>query len=85
MASAGVPAGKRSEGKGAGVGGGKVNKFSAEATNELGVPAGQTPGFGEGSSEISMNQLPSTARVVKSAKSNLMTGSSQNRGSGGNR
>lgn len=37
-----------------------------------------TPGASE-----SGNSLPSTAKVFKSAKSNLMTGSSQNRGPGG--
>lgn len=54
-------------------------------TNANGVPSRQTPGFEKGTPEVSMNQLPSTARVVKSAKSNLMDGSSQHRGSGGNK
>jgi len=64
-------------------------KYSAQKyglTKETGmvgrVPEGQSPGFEMGTPEVSMNQLPSNARVVKSAKSNLMEGSSQNRGSG---
>jgi hypothetical protein len=73
MANAGVPAGKRSEGKGVRSSGGKVN---GEAFS------GGVESFDK---EESMNQLPSTARVVKAAKSNLMTGMSQTRGPGGNK
>lgn len=61
--------------------GGKVNYLAPGSTN--GVPYGQTPGFGKGTPEISQNQLPSTARVIKSAPSTLMTGMSDHRGSGG--
>jgi hypothetical protein len=54
-----------------------------------GVPAGKSvkkPKVSEQSSPgsaASLNDLPSNARVIKSAKSNLMTGSSQSRGAGG--
>lgn len=54
-----------------------------------GVPAGKSvkkPKVSEQSSPgsaASFNELPSNARVVKPAKSNLMTGASQNRGPGG--
>lgn len=54
-----------------------------------GVPAGKSvkkPKVQEQASPgsaASLNELPSTARVVKSAKSNLMTGMSQSRGAGG--
>lgn len=54
-------------------------------TNDMGIPHGQSPSFGKGNKEVSMNQLPSTARVIKPASSNLMTGMSQNRGAGGNK
>lgn len=62
---------------------GKVNIFADSKTNEMGIPYAQTPGFGKGNKEVSRNQLPSTARVVKPAPSNLMTGMSQSRGAGG--
>ena len=81
MASAGVPKGKESVGKG--ISAGSKVSFLASGTNELGVPDGQTPGLGKGNKEVSMNQLPSNARVVKPATSNLMTGMSQSRGAGG--
>jgi hypothetical protein len=73
MAKQGVPKGKDTEGRGVDGGdGGKVN------TNAM------SGGFGSGlSKQDSMNALPSTARVVKPASSNLMTGMSQNRGPGG--
>lgn len=58
-------------------------KFLSSGTNSIGVPDGQTPGYGRGTAEESTNQLPSNARVVKSATSNLMTGMSQTRGAGG--
>lgn len=80
MASAGVPAGKKAKG----VDGGKVS-FLADGVGHDGVPDGQTPGYGKGNKEVSMNQLPSNARVVKPASSNLMTGMSQSRGAGGNK
>lgn len=83
MANQGVPKGKETEGKGIGAGS-KVNVFT-NRDNSMGIPAGQSPGFGDGNKEVSRNQLPSTARVVKPATSNLMTGMSQNRGSGGNK
>lgn len=82
MANQGVPKGKETEGKGVGAGS-KVNVSAKGVNSALGVPHGQTPGLGVGNKEVSMNQLPSNARVVKSAKSNLMTGMSQNRGPGG--
>jgi len=62
---------------------GKVNDLNESGSNELGVPYGQAPGLGRGNKEVSMNALPSNARVVKPAASNLMTGMSQNRGPGG--
>ena len=83
MANAGVPKGKESVGKGASAG--RQVNFLAKGTNELGVPDGQTPSLGKGNKEESLNQLPSNARVVKAAKSNLMTGMSQSRGPGGNK
>jgi hypothetical protein len=60
-----------------------VNTFNDSKTNEKGIPYSQTPGFGKGNKEVSSNQLPSTAKVFKPATSNLMTGTSSNRGSGG--
>lgn len=60
-----------------------VNTFNDSKTNEKGIPYAQTPGFGKGNKEVSLNQLPSNARVVKPATSNLMTGMSSSRGSGG--
>lgn len=83
MASQGVPSGKKVSMVDAG--GGMVNKFPDQTTNEMKIPYGQTPGFQKGNKEVSMNQMPSTARVVKPATSNLMTGMSQNRGTGGNK
>lgn len=83
MANAGVPKGQETEGKGVGVGS-KVNVFK-NVDNEIGIPAGQSPGFAKGNKEISLNQLPSNARVLKPATSDLMTGMSQNRGPGGNK
>ncbi len=72
MANAGVPKGKSNEGKGVDGGdGGKVN------TNAIKGGLKSLP------KQDSMNQLPSTAKVYKPAKSNLMTGMSQNRGPGG--
>lgn len=62
---------------------GKVNVFADSKANEMGIPYAQTPGLGKGNKEVSLNQLPSTARVVKPATSNLMTGMSASRGSGG--
>ena len=59
--------------------GGKVNLL-APGSNEIGIPHGQSPGLGRGDKYVSDNQLPSTASVVKSASSNLMTGMSQSRG-----
>lgn len=85
MANAGVPAGKKSEGRGVSASGGKVNKTDSESGNSMGIPARQTPGLGKGNKELSGNQLPSTARVVKPASSHLMAGMSQSRGSGGNK
>jgi hypothetical protein len=76
MANAGVPAGKKD--KQAPSSGGKVEFLTSGETN--GVPDGQTPGFGRGNKEVSMNQLPSNARVVKPASSNLLEGMSQSRG-----
>lgn len=63
----------------------KGNKISPETggSNSMGIPDGQAPGFGKGNKEVSMNQLPANAKVIASAKSNLMTGMSQNRGPGG--
>lgn len=61
------------EGKGVSSSAGKVN------TNAF---AG---GFHTSDKKDSFNQLPSTARVVKPASSNLMTGMSQSRGKGGNK
>ena len=81
MASQGVPKGKETEGAGVGSGS-KVNVLPS-GTNGMGIPHGQSPGLGQGNKEASMNALTSNARVVKPASSNLMTGSSQNRGSGG--
>jgi hypothetical protein len=78
MANAGVPSGKKSEGMGVGVGS-KVNTFT-NSDNEIGIPAGQSPGFGKGNKEISMNQLPSNSKVIFSAKSSLMEDMSQYRG-----
>jgi hypothetical protein len=80
MANAGVPAGKKD--KQAPSSGGKV-EFLTSGENENGVPDGQTPGFGRGNKEVSLNQLTSNARVVKPATSNLMQGMSQSRGAGG--
>lgn len=74
MANEGIPAGKRSLGKGVGVSKGKVNTEAHEG------------GFGTGiDKEDSLQQLPSNARVIKSASSNLMKGMSQSRGTGGNK
>lgn len=84
MANVAVPKGKETEGKGVSAGS-KVNVFSQNGTNSMGIPHGQSPSLGKGNKEVSMNQLPSTARVLKPAKSNLMTGMSQNRGAGGNK
>lgn len=61
---------------------GWVNKVPS-GVNSVGVPDGQTPGFGKGTSEVSMNELPSNATVIKCTKSNLMAGMSQSRGPGG--
>lgn len=85
MANTGVPKGNTTKGLGSGFSnhGGVVNDLDEAKSNELGVPYGQTPGLGGGHKETSMNQLASNARVVLCAKSNLMTGSSQNRGPGG--
>lgn len=81
MSNAGVPKGKETLGKGIRAGS-KVNE-SATGKNSMGIPDGQTPGIGKGNKEVSMNQLPSTAKVHYPAKSNLMTGMSQTRGPGG--
>lgn len=85
MANQGVPKGNTNKGLGAGFSnhGGVVNDLNEGGTNEIGVPYGQAPGLGRGNKEVSMNALPSNARVVKPAASNLMTGMSQNRGPGG--
>lgn len=65
---------------------GMVNDITNEnGTNDMGIPHSQSPGIGNGAKQNSMNALPSNARVIKSAPSTLMTGSSQNRGSGGNK
>lgn len=81
MANVAVPQGKSPKGI---VSGSKVTTGEdGGKKNSMGIPDGQTPGFGDGAKQNSLNQLPSTARVVKAAKSNLMTGSSQNRGAGG--
>jgi len=86
MATAGVPKGKSTEGMGVDGGdNGKVNYYNLSKTNSIGIPAGQAPGIDSGSKNLSMNQLPGNARVLKAATSNLMTGMSQNRGSGGNK
>lgn len=61
---------------------GKVNVL-VDKPNPMGIPAGQAPGIGDGRRENSMNELPSIAEVVYSAKSDLMTGMSMNRGPGG--
>jgi hypothetical protein len=81
MASVAVPKGKSPKGL---VSGGKISPEKG-GSNSMGIPDGQAPGFGRGNKEVSLNQLPSTARVLKAAKSNLMTGMSQNRGPGGNK
>lgn len=84
MANAGVPKGKSNEGMGVDGGdGGKVNQYAFSKKNVNGIPSGQTPGIDTGDGRLSMNALPSNARVVKPAKSNLMTGMSQSRGPGG--
>lgn len=85
MANTGVPKGNTTKGLGAGFSnhGGMVNDLDESKVNALGVPYGQTPGLGGGNREVSMNELPSNAKVIASAKSNLMTGMSQNRGPGG--
>lgn len=70
-------------GKGMSTGGGKVNDLDENGTNSMGIPHRQTPGIGNGDKKNSLNQLPSTARVVKPASSNLMTGMSSSRGAGG--
>lgn len=62
--------------------GGRVNVLK-NTLNEIGISAGQAPGIGGGQKTNSLNQLPSTARVVKSASSTLMEGMSSSRGSGG--
>jgi hypothetical protein len=80
MANAGVPKGKESVGKGASAGS-KVSFLADGSTN--GIPDGQTPGLGKGNKEVSMNQLPANSKVIYSSKSDLMTGMSQHRGSGG--
>ena len=86
MANAGVPKGKSTEGKGVDGGdGGKVNMYDMSRTNSIGIPIGQAPGIDSGDKKLSMNQLPSIAKVIMSAPSKLMTGMSQNRGSGGNK
>lgn len=87
MANAGIPkaTGNPALGKGVSNHGGMVNDLDEGGSNSIGVPHGQTPGIGNGDKANSMNALPSAARVVKSAPSNLMTGMSQNRGSGGNK
>ena len=59
-----------------------VNELPS-GTNSMGIPHGQSPGFGKGNKEVSGNALTSNARVLKPASSNLMAGMSQNRGSGG--
>ena len=83
MANAGVPKGKLTQGKGVGVSAKMVNNINENDKNEMGIPASQSPGINKGNKELSMNQLPSTARVVKPASSNLMSGMSQSRGAGG--
>lgn len=85
---ANVPKGGKTPSLGMGIAhtGGKVNKLSGDSSEaSTGVPYGQVPGIGNGSKKNSMNQLPSTSRVVKPAPSNLMTGMSSNRGKGGNK
>lgn len=81
MSSTGVPKGKETEGAGIGSGS-KVNVLPS-GTNEMGIPHGQSPGLGRGNKEASGNALTSNAHVRKPATSNLMTGVSQTRGSGG--
>jgi hypothetical protein len=78
MANSGVPKGKESVGKGASAGS-KV-EFLKDGENSMGIPNGQSPGLGKGNKEVSLNQLPSNARVVKSASSHLMESMSQSRG-----
>lgn len=87
MANAGVPKGNMSVGLGKGISnhGGMVNDIDDGKTNAIGIPYGQAPGIGNGDGASSMNDLPSIAKVYKPATSNLMSGMSQNRGSGGNR
>lgn len=86
MANAGIPKGKSNEGKGVDGGdSGKVNMYNLAKKNSIGIPAGQAPGIDDGDKANSMNQLPSNAQVIKAAPSKLMTGMSQNRGSGGNK
>ena len=76
-----VPKGTESEGKGQ-ASGRAVNKLPA-GVNAMGIPHSQTPSIGNGKKVNSFNQLPSTARVVKSDKSNFMVSMSSFRGAGG--